>query len=108
MRYRIAADSDMFLKAHWQNFRFKYDTRTFAVFTTGGVSSDDEASRAEHCQSVSRILGLGESESKMLSERGLLPFSRCLKLLTHANAVIRRSALAMIAKSFIRAVKHPF
>lgn len=108
VRYRIAADSDMFLKAHWSNFRFKYDTRTFAVFTTGGVSSDDEASRAEHCQSVSRILGFGESESKMLAERGLLPFSRSLKLLPHANAVIRQSALAMIAKSFIRAVKHPF
>ncbi len=104
-RYRIAADADMFLKAHWQGCRFKHDTRTFAVFTTGGVSSNEEASRREHSQSVARVLGLGEAESKMLTECGLLPIARCLGLLTHDDVVIRRSARAMIAKSFIWAVK---
>lgn len=107
-RYRIAADSDMFFKAHMKNLRFKYTFDIFAYFAFGGVamSNLDKASR-EHRTSVANVLGLKGRSRWLMIERHLLPLLPCLKLAYHKDVIIRSSAREMLKANFKHLLRIP-
>lgn len=113
-RFKIAADSDMFLKAHYRGVRFGYDERVIAFFLGGGMSGNAIAAEREHRMSVADVLGLNERERTLLLEHHVLTFTRCFSLMRHGDAVISGAAKAMIAnrvvkrvKSLLRTLLHP-
>lgn len=104
-RFKIAADSDMFLKAHYRGVRFGYDERVIAFFLGGGMSGNAIAAEREHRMSVADVLGLDERERTLLLERHVLTFTRCFTLMRHGDAVISGAAKAMIANRVVKRVK---
>ena len=111
-RYRIAADSDMFFKAHLRNFRFRYVLKTFAFFSYGGmaVSNIDKALR-EHRLSVANVLGLDERrKGRFVDGSHLLPLGVLIGLSRHRDIAIRQSArqmLSFVLKLYLRIALYP-
>lgn len=102
-RYRIAADSDMFLKAHLQCRRFIYNTKPFALCVCEGVSSmNAQESSKDYRTSVANVFGLKGKERQMLIEKRLLPFRWCFKLWNRGDDVIKKSSKSMV----IKRIKH--
>ena len=97
-RYRIAADSDMFLKAHINGVRFKYIFETFAYFSYGGAAVDNlDFTMREHRLSVANVLGLKALQRrKFVDGSQLLPVGLLLKLVNHPDICIRQSSRRML------------
>lgn len=95
-QYRLAADSDMFLKAHLQGYRFRYEREIFAVFLDGGASHQQaERSLREHRVSVANQLGLKGKERALMVENSVLTLWRCRQLMKHKDIVVRCASKAM-------------
>lgn len=110
-QYKIAADSDMFLKAHLSCCRFQYRREVFAVLVGVGVSATNtEESQREHRASVANVLGLGGRDRNLLMENRVLPFGMCFRLWNHDDLVIRHASRAMVMQHIRMLVKrylHP-
>lgn len=110
-RYAIAADSNMFLKAHMRGFNFKYVFKVFACFTDGGTAYlRGEEGLREHRTSVADVLGLVGAERQMMIRDLKLPLGMCFRLFNHSDIAIRQSARTMIRthlKLALRIVLYP-
>jgi len=97
-QYRIAADSDMLLKAHMMGIRFKYIFESFAYFSYGGAAVCNlELAMREHRLSVANVLGLNDAETqKFVYVQHLLPMGLLVKLVNHSDVCIRQSARRMV------------
>ena len=110
-RYAIAADSDMFLKAHMRGLNFKYVFKIFACFGYGGTAqAKGEQALREHRTSVANVLGLVGAGRQMMIRDLKLPLGMCFRLLSHPDIAIRQSARTMILahlKLALRIVFYP-
>ncbi len=111
-RYRIAADSDMFFKAHLKNIKFKYIFKIFAYFAFGGCSvSNFNYALREHRLSVANVLGINPLlKSKFVDGSRLLPTLLLMKLLYHPDISIRQSSRKMFKakmRSYLRIMLYP-
>lgn len=111
-RYSIAADSDLFFRAHLSGVKFKYLFRVFAFFSYGGcaVQNLDIAMR-EHRISVANALHLNERQKiDFVDKTFLLPKRIVLMLLRHSDVCIKKSAIRMMKlylKRWFRFVFYP-
>lgn len=111
-RYRIAADSDLFFKAHLGGVKFRYVFRVFAYFAYGGCATQNlDVAMREHRQSVANVLGLDTKLRKSFVEKGdLLPLWEVLRLLRHPDICIRLSAAKVVRahiKRWVRFLLYP-
>lgn len=110
-QYRIAADSDLFLRAHLAGYKFKYATDIFATFTGGGASSVSvQTVLKEHRTSVANALYLTGRERRLMIDGRVLSFRMCKKLWNHRDEVIRNATRAMVlfrARLFFRKLFYP-
>ena len=110
-RYAIAADSNMFLKAHLRGLNFKYVFKIFACFADGGTAYlGGEETLREHRTSVADVLGLVGAGRQMLIRDLKLPLGMCFRLFNHPDIAIRQSARTMIRthlKLALRIVFYP-
>ncbi len=97
-RYHIAADSDMFFKAHFNNIKFKYVFKTFAYFSFGGYAICNlDFTQKEHRISVANVLGLNSwQKSRFVNDTYLLPTLLLIKLLNHPDICIKQSSYTML------------
>lgn len=96
-RYRISADTNMFLLARLRNAKFNYEMRDFAVFTMGGTaSSNEDCYKREDAELVARALNLTEAQMERLKTRRVLPIPLTVKLMFHRNFVVRMAARTVI------------
>lgn len=112
-QYRIAADSDMFFKAHVMGVRFKYIFEAFAYFSYGGFAvSNVDLALKEYRLSVANVLRLTAQEKTVFVDGDrLLPMRLLLKLLKHQDPCIRRSSKKMLrrcVRSYLRKLLNPF
>ena len=113
--YKIAADSDMFFKAHLKNLKFKYIFNIFAYFSCGGCSGTNwEYALKEHRISVANVLRLNPSQKKeFIDSSHLLPTLLLIKLLKHPDICIHQSSYKMLQikiqlyKRIIRKIFYP-
>lgn len=111
-RYRIAADSDMFFKAHMMGIKFKYIFESFAYFSYGGAAVCDlESTMREHRLSVANVLGLkAKQKRRFVDGSHLLPVGLLLKLVNHSDVCIRQSSWQMLkahVRSWLRIIFYP-
>lgn len=110
-QYQIAADSDMFLKAHLACYKFKYVFDQFATFVSGGISAKKtKVAQKEHRMSVANLLNLSDGEKQLLFKEHVLSLKKCFKLWKHDDLVIRTAAKAMCLKrikGFVRCFFYP-
>lgn len=105
-QYRIAADSDMFLKAHLACCRFKYRREVFAALVGVGISATStKESQREHRASVANVLKLRGRDRNLLMENRVLSFRMCFKLWNHDDVVIRQASRAMVVQHIRMLVK---
>lgn len=111
-QYKIAADSDLFLKAHVNRLKFKYVFRSFAYFSFGGMAVQNlDFALREHRLSVANVLGL-DAKSKHIFVDGshLLPAGLLLRLMLHSDICIRKSARKMFVthiRLWLRVMLYP-
>ena len=105
-QYQIAADSDMFFKAHLARYKFKYDKVAFATNVCVGVSSlNSSVAAREHRISVANVLNLPRKERDLLINKKVLSFMRCIRLWNCGDAVVYRSARTMFWRRIKRIIR---
>lgn len=91
-RFRISADYDLLLKAHFSNVKVRYDWRKYAFFNNEGVSANSPASRRDMVAVTAKHLGLNERQQEMLSRHRLLPLAKTVPLVLHPSPEVRLAA----------------
>ena len=103
-RYQIAADTDLFLRAHNSGCRFSYVFMTFANYGCGGISEEHlQKSKDEFFAAVGRLLHLDDKQIARLRYRDCLPLFTNIRLLLHRDIAFRIGALRHF-QSFLRRV----
>ena len=101
-RYRISADTNMFLLAHLRGLKFQYIFDEFAVFHLGGTAdSNAQVYKREDQLCVERALGLSARQSKFYERTDILPLIVLIKLLFHRDKAVKIGAYYML-KSWVK------
>lgn len=90
--FRISADYDLLLKAHFSNVKVRYDWRKYAFFNNEGVSANSPAARRDMVAVTAKHLGLNGRQQEMLARRRLLPLSKTVPLVLHSSPEVRLAA----------------
>lgn len=95
-RYRISADTNMFLLAHLKGVQFQYIFDEFAVFHLGGTAdSNAQLYKREDQLCVVRALGLSSRQAAFYERTSILPFLVLLRLMLHMDKAVRIGAYYM-------------
>jgi len=101
-RYRISADTNMFLLAHLRGVKFQYVFNEFTVFHLGGTAdSNAQVYKREDQLCVERALGLTSKQSKFYERTDNLPLIVLLRLLFHKDKAVKIGAYYMF-KSWMK------
>lgn len=95
-RYRISADTNMFLLAHLRAARFKYIFEEFATFHLGGTADSNAGTYKHEDQlAVERALSLTPSDVEFYEKTDILPLAKSLCLMFHRDRAVRIGAYYM-------------
>lgn len=95
-RYRISADTNMFLLAHLKGARFRYVFEEFATFHLGGTADSNAlAYKREDQLCVERALKLSATAVKFYETTDILPLKTLLSLMVHRDRAVRIGAYYM-------------
>ena len=101
-RYKISADTNLFLLAHLHGLQFRYVFEEFAVFHLGGTGDSNEALyKAEDRLCIKRALGLSGRRAEYFERTGIIPVGIMLRLLVHKDYAVRSGAYYM-ARAWVK------
>lgn len=103
--YTIAADANLFFKAHLKGYSFRYMFESFAYYSYGGISeTKTELAVSEFYKCIGCNLGLTQEQTDRLRYSKILPFTVSLRYLIHFDLALRLGAQRMLKRHWYRSI----